>query len=71
MKWSRELRIARRSVRTALKAASAMAASKVAAPLHPTPLSAQHATLFEMEDFGPSEIMEREAHLRADLARKK
>jgi poly(hydroxyalkanoate) depolymerase family esterase len=52
MKWSRELRIARRSVRTALKAASAMAASTVAAPLHLTSLSAQHAMLFEVEDFG-------------------
>ena len=27
--------------------------------------------LFEMEDFGPSETMEREAQLRAELARKK
>ncbi len=39
MKWSRELRIARRSVRTALKAASALASSKIAAPLQSAPLS--------------------------------
>jgi len=32
MKWSRELRIARRSVRTALKAASAIAASSIRSP---------------------------------------
>jgi poly(3-hydroxybutyrate) depolymerase len=55
MKWSRELRIARRSVRTALKAASALASSKIAAPLQSTPLSVpgslQSSTL-EVDSFG-------------------
>ena len=37
MKWSRELRIARRSIRTALKAASAMGAARIAAPIRPPP----------------------------------
>jgi poly(hydroxyalkanoate) depolymerase family esterase len=41
MKWSRELRIAHRSMRTAIKAASAMAKSraKLPAPLRPMPSS--------------------------------
>jgi feruloyl esterase len=55
MKWSRELRIARRGVGTALRAASALAASKMAAPLHLSPLSVPdplHSTLFEVEGFG-------------------
>lgn len=47
MKWSRELRIARRSIRTALKAASAMAASNIVAPL-----DTRHSALFEEEGFG-------------------
>ena len=54
MKWSRELRIARRSVQTALKAASAMAAAKVA-PLHLAPHSVSDRldpALCEVEDFG-------------------
>ncbi len=55
MKWSRELRIARRSIRTALKAASAMAASKLAAPPQATPWSVPdplHSTLSEVDGFG-------------------
>jgi poly(hydroxyalkanoate) depolymerase family esterase len=55
MKWSRELRIARRSIRTALKAASAIAAAKVPPALQPTsfPAPAPLARpLLEVEDFG-------------------
>ena len=47
MKWSRELRVARRSIRTALKAASAIAASNVVAPPE-----TRHSTLFEVTGFG-------------------
>jgi poly(hydroxyalkanoate) depolymerase family esterase len=49
MKWSRELRIAHRSMRTALKAASAMAAAKV-----PVPLKRQSSSQGPLEaaDFG-------------------
>ncbi len=44
MKWSRELRIARRSLRTAVKAASAMAATqgKLPALLRPAPQATPH-----------------------------
>jgi len=49
MKWSRELRIARRSVRTALKAASAIAASSMRSPALPR---AGDSGLIEMGQFG-------------------
>jgi feruloyl esterase len=55
MKWSRELRIARRSIRTALKAAAAIAAAKVPAPLQSARSSAPALlgrALLEIEDFG-------------------
>jgi poly(hydroxyalkanoate) depolymerase family esterase len=59
MKWSRELRIARRSMRTAIKAASAMASANAKLPAslrtaqwsEPAALRAGEG-LFEMADFG-------------------
>lgn len=57
MKWSRELRIARRSMRTAIRAASAMTAArgKLPASLRPAPWStpgSPHPGLVEVADFG-------------------
>ncbi len=61
MKWSRELKIARRSMRTAIKAASAMAKAQVKLPeplrfapwSTPDPLAADaRAGLVEVGDFG-------------------
>jgi poly(hydroxyalkanoate) depolymerase family esterase len=59
MKWSRELKIARRSVRTAIKAASAMAKARATLPasLRETPWStpgpiATTSRLTEIPDFG-------------------
>src|SRR5947199_2190016 len=60
MKWSRELRIARRSVRTAVKAASAMAKAQARVPatlrLAPwstgAPLAAVGTGTTEVTDFG-------------------
>src|SRR5215472_10955128 len=57
MKWSRELRIASRSMRTAIRAASAMAAAraKLPASLRPAPWStpgSPHPGLVEVADFG-------------------
>jgi poly(hydroxyalkanoate) depolymerase family esterase len=56
MKWSRELNIARRGMRTAIKAASAMAAARATLPAAlrapwstPTPLS---PSLIKVDDFG-------------------
>ncbi|HEX4173488.1 MAG TPA: PHB depolymerase family esterase [Acetobacteraceae bacterium] len=54
MKWSRELRIARRSMRTALKAASAMGAAKVTGPFKPPQFSVPGslAPALEVAEFG-------------------
>ena len=57
MKWSRELTIARRSMRTAVKAASATARAKLSPPLRLAPWSTSspvnaRAGLVEMADFG-------------------
>ena len=59
MKWSRELRIARRSLRTAIKAASTMASAtaRLSAPMRavPWPPPAPHrssSSLAEVTDFG-------------------
>src|SRR5271169_356024 len=57
MKWSRELRIARRSMRTAIRAASAIAAAKAKLPpsLRSAPWSTPvqlHPDLVEVADFG-------------------
>lgn len=66
MKWSRELRIARRSLRTAVKAASAMASANAKlpealrlAPWSPaTPLQPSSGGLIEVPEFGsnPGEL---------------
>jgi len=57
MKWSRELRIARRSMRTAIRAATAMAAARAKLPvsLRPAPWSTPGSPrpgLVEVADFG-------------------
>ena len=55
MKWSRELRIARRSIRTALKAASAIGAARLGTPLRTPSLLAPGllgAAPLEVAEFG-------------------
>jgi poly(hydroxyalkanoate) depolymerase family esterase len=54
MKWSREMRIARRSIRTALKAASAMAAANLPVPPRATPSAPAtfQSSLSEVKEFG-------------------
>jgi len=55
MKWSRELRIARRSMRTALRAATAMAVARASVPATPAriqPLESTRPALVAMTGFG-------------------
>jgi poly(hydroxyalkanoate) depolymerase family esterase len=70
MKWSRELRIARRSMRTALRAASAMAAATMPASLQSGPLSVPAplgSALLEVERFGSNPgLLRMLVHLPAD-----
>jgi len=52
MKWSRELRIARRSLRTALKAASAIAQANARLPVPTSPVPELSHGLTEVHNFG-------------------
>jgi feruloyl esterase len=54
MKWSRDLRVARRTVRTAMKATTAMAraSARLPQPLRAIPPAAQADGLTEINDFG-------------------